>query len=313
MQNDLVIFSGNASKDLAFSISNELGLPLGDAHVGRFSDGEIRVKINENVRGRDVYIVQSTHAPVNDHLMELLIMCDALKRASVKSITAVVPYFGYARQDRKAEPRVPITAKMVADLMQTVGVSRVLTMDLHAGQIQGYFDIPVDNLYAMPILVENLRKKQIQDLIVVSPDAGGMERARGFAKMLNAGLAMIDKRRTGPNVSEVMNVIGDVRGKNLVIVDDIIDTAGTICKAVEALKSNGACDVYGLCTHAVLSGPAISRITETPFKEVIVTDTIALPQGNAGCEKIQTVSVSKLFAEAISRVYHGQSISSLFG
>ncbi|MBB5020928.1 ribose-phosphate diphosphokinase [Desulfurispira natronophila] len=313
MQDDLVIFSGNSCRDLAQSIANELGLPLGDAFVGQFSDGEIRVKINENVRGRDVYIVQSTNAPVNDNLMELFVMCDALKRASVRSITAVVPYFGYARQDRKAEPRVPITAKMVADLMQTVGVNRLLTMDLHAGQIQGYFDIPVDNLYAMPILVDNFRKKQVDELIIVSPDAGGMERARGFAKMLNAGLAMIDKRRTGPNVNEVMNVIGDVEGKNLVIVDDIIDTAGTICKAVEALKEHGAKDVYGLCTHPVLSGPALSRIENTPFKELIVTNSIALPSGKAECDKIQVVCVAKLFAEAINRVYHGKSISSLFG
>ncbi|WP_027388926.1 ribose-phosphate diphosphokinase [Chrysiogenes arsenatis] len=312
MKNDIVVISGNASRELAGMICTELGMPLGDAFVGRFSDGETRVKINENVRGRDVFVVQSTCSPVNEHLMELLIMCDALKRASANSITAVIPYFGYARQDRKAEPRVPITAKMVADLLQTVGVTRLLTMDLHAGQIQGYFNIPVDNLYAMPILVDHIRKKQLDNLVVVSPDAGGMERARAFAKALDAGLAMIDKRRTAPNVAEVMNVIGDVEGKNLAIVDDIIDTAGTICHAVHALKERGANDIYGVCTHPVFSGPAIERINQTPFKEVLTTDTISLKGGNGGCDKVRVVTVAKLIATAINRINHSKSISSLF-
>lgn len=310
MNNEIVVFSGNSNKPLAQDICQKIGIPLGDAFVGTFSDGEIRVKINENVRGRDVFVVQSTNAPQNDHLMELLVMADALKRASVNSITAVIPYFGYARQDRKAEPRVPITAKLIADLLQTAGVDRVLTMDLHAGQIQGYFDIPVDNLYAMPILVDSIKEKGLDDLVVVSPDAGGMERARGFARALDASLAMIDKRRSAPNVAEVMNIIGEVENRNLVIVDDIIDTAGTICKAVKALKAKGANDILGVCTHPVFSGPAIANLCDAPFTEILATDTIM--RSEKPLEKLTTVSVAELFATAIVRIYKGSSISSLF-
>ena len=308
------IFTGNSNEPLAQEICSHLSVKLGDAKVRTFSDGEVMVEIGENVRGRDVYVIQSTSAPANNHLMELLIMVDALKRSSAARINAVVPYFGYARQDRKVAPRAPITAKLVADLMSAAGVDRVLTMDLHAGQIQGFFDIPVDHLYAAPVMLDEIRKivPNTADLEVVSPDAGGTERARAFGKRLNAGLAIIDKRRSGPNVSEVMHIIGDVKGKTCVIIDDMIDTAGTLCAAAKALQGEGAGEVFACATHGVLSGPALERIEGSPLQNVIVCNTIPLKDKLEKCSKLSGASVSQLLSEAIRRIHNDESVSSLF-
>jgi len=309
---ELLIFSGRANIPLAKEICKYLHIPLGKSHIYDFSDGEIGVRITENVRGSDVFVVQPTCDPVNKNLMELLIMIDALKRSSAERITAVLPYYGYARQDRKVEPRVPITSKLVADLVTAAGTSRVLTMDLHAGQIQGFFNLPVDHLYAAPMLIEYIRKKKIKDLVIVSPDAGGVERARAFAKKLNTTLAIIDKRRDKPGVAKVMNIIGDIRGKRAMIVDDIIDTAGTLIEGTNALLENGAKEVYACCTHPVLSGPAIDRISNSPLKEVTVSNTIPLNDHQKSCNKIKVLSVSKLLGEAIKRIHSATSVSSLF-
>jgi ribose-phosphate pyrophosphokinase len=299
---------------MAADIARYLNISLGAATVGRFSDGEVTVEINQNVRARDVFVVQSTCAPTNDNLMELLIMVDALKRASAERISAVIPYFGYARQDRRPRSsRVPITAKVVANMLQTVGVARVLTMDLHADQIQGFFDIPVDNIFASPVLLGDLRQKNYDDLIVVSPDIGGVVRARALAKQLNCDLAIIDKRRPRANVSEVMHVIGEINGRNCVIMDDMIDTAGTLVKAAEVLKERGAKKVYAYCTHPIFSGPAVERITNgDALDEVVVTDTIPLSQAAAACTKIRQLSVAPLIAETILRIARGDSVMRLF-
>ena len=311
---DFMVFTGNANPTLAAEIATHLGIEVGAAHVGRFSDGEVTVEINQNVRARDVFVVQSTCAPTNESLMELLIMVDALKRASAERISAVIPYFGYARQDRRPRSsRVPISAKLVADLMQTAGVARVLTMDLHADQIQGFFDIPVDNIYASPVLLGDLRTKNYDDLIVVSPDVGGVVRARALAKQLGCDLAIIDKRRPKANVSEVMNVIGDIEGRNCVIMDDMIDTAGTLVKAAEVLKARGAKKVYAYCTHPIFSGPAIERIAKgEALDEVVVTNTIPLSEAGRACKKIRQLTVAPLIAETIQRIASGESVMSLF-
>lgn len=308
------VFTGNANIAMATEITKHLGTTLGSADVGRFSDGEVTVEIKENVRTRDVFVVQPTCAPTNDNLMELLVMVDALKRASAESICAVIPYFGYARQDRRVRStRVAITAKVVANMLQAAGVSRVLTMDLHADQIQGFFDIPVDNIYASPVLLGDLRQKNYDDLIVVSPDVGGVVRARALAKQLGCDLAIIDKRRPKANVSEVMHVIGDIEGRNCVIMDDMIDTAGTLVKAAEVLKQRGAKKVYAYCTHPIFSGPAIQRISEgDALDEVVVTNTIPLNANAQACSKIRQLSVAPLFAETIQRISSGDSVSSLF-
>jgi len=307
------IFSGNSSRVLAGDICRKLGISPGEANVSTFSDGETRVEIDENVRGMDVFIVQSTSTPVNDNLMELLIMVDALKRASADRITPVMPYYGYARQDRKASPRAPITAKLVADLLTAAGANRVMSVDLHAGQIQGFFNIPVDNLYATPILLEYVKRNyDIAKLIIVSPDTGGVVRARAFAKRLGATLAIVDKRRDAPNESQVMNVIGDVKDKRALILDDMIDTAGTVVQAADAIKNEGAIDVSVCCTHPVLSGPAIDRIKSSIIKEVIVTDTISLHEKAKSCKKIKILSIAGVLSEAIKRIYYNESISSLF-
>jgi len=306
------IFAGNSNQPLARDICQHLNVSMGNAKVRTFSDGEILVEIGENVRGRDVYVIQSTSSPANHNLMELLVMVDAMKRASAARINAVVPYFGYARQDRKVAPRAPITAKLVADMMSVAGIDRLLTMDLHAGQIQGFFDIPVDHLYAAPVMLDEIRQQNFTDLIFVSPDAGGTERARAFAKRLRAGLAIIDKRRSGPNVAEVMHIIGDVKGKNCVIIDDMIDTAGTLCAAASALQEQGAADVYACATHGVLSGPALQRIAESPLKRVYITDTISTQEKLAQCDTLSRLSVSHLLAEAIRRTHNAESVSSLF-
>jgi ribose-phosphate pyrophosphokinase len=309
----LRIFSGNSNTELARKICEKLEVSLGNASVSEFSDGETRIEIKENVRGMDVFVVQSTCSPVNTSIMELLIMIDALKRASADRITAVIPYYGYGRQDRKAEPRTPITAKLVADLLTTAGASRMLSVDLHAGQIQGFFNIPVDNLYAIPVLLDYLGKSYTgNDLIVVSPDTGGVVRARAFAKRLGAHLAIVDKRRESPNKSEVMNVIGNVDGKMAIILDDMIDTAGTMVQAARAIKEGGAIDVIACCTHPVLSGPAMERISGSVLKEVIVTDTIPLRNEAVACDKIKVLSISGLLSEAMKRIYYNESVSSLF-
>jgi ribose-phosphate pyrophosphokinase len=306
------IFTGNATPDLAENISKNLGVPLGKANVSIFSDGETRVEINENVRGMDVFIIQSTCPPVNVTLMELLIMIDAMKRASAYRITAVIPYYGYARQDRKVAPRAPITAKLVADLIATAGANRVLSMDLHAGQIQGFFNIPVDNLFATPVLLDHIREDYRTNTVIVSPDTGGVVRARAFATRLGANLAIIDKRREGPNEAQVMNIIGNVAGKKVVVLDDLIDTAGTVVQAAKALKEAGALDVAVCCTHPVLSGPAIERLESSDIKEIIVTDTIPLHDGAKACERVKVLSVAGLLSEAVRRIYYDDSVSSLF-
>jgi ribose-phosphate pyrophosphokinase len=311
---DFMVFTGNANPAMAAEIAQHLGIEVGAASVGRFSDGEVTVEINQNVRARDVFVVQSTCAPTNESVMELLIMVDALKRASAERISAVIPYFGYARQDRRPRSsRVPISAKMVADLLQTVGVARVLTMDLHADQIQGFFNIPVDNIYASPVLLGDLRQKNYDDLIVVSPDVGGVVRARALAKQLGCDLAIIDKRRPKANVSEVMNVIGEIEGRNCVIMDDMIDTAGTLVKAAEVLKERGAKKVYAYCTHPVFSGPAVERISKgNALDEVVVTNTIPLSEAARACKKIRQLTVAPLIAETIQRIANGESVMSLF-
>ncbi len=311
---DWVILSGLANRPLAQSICEKLGKPLAHAEVRRFSDGEVFVEIGENVRGRDVYVIQSTCRPANDTLMELLIMIDALKRASAKEVTAVVPYYGYARQDRKVAPRTPISAKLVADLLTAAGATRVVSMDLHAGQIQGFFNIPFDNLYASPVILEYVKKHLTTQAtpVIVSPDAGGVERARSFAKRLNATVAVIDKRRVGPNVAKAMNIIGDVAGKSAIILDDMIDTAGTLTEAVDAVLGHGAVEVFAAATHGILSGPAIQRIQNSKIERVIVTDTIPLSDEAAACPKIVQLSVADLLAEAIYRIHNYDSVSSLF-
>jgi ribose-phosphate pyrophosphokinase len=308
-----VLFTGNANRALAQEMGASLGVELGRAAVERFSDSEVKVEIHQNVRARDVFVVQSTCSPANDNLMELLIMVDALKRASARRITAVIPYFGYARQDRRPRStRVPISAKVVANLLETVGVERVLTMDLHADQIQGFFDIPVDNIYASPVLLSDLKGKNYKDLVVVSPDVGGVVRARAMAKQLGCDLAIIDKRRPTAGVAEVMHVIGEIEGRNCVIMDDMIDTAGTLVKAAEVLKERGAKRVYAYCTHAVFSGPAIERILKSELDEVVITNTIPLNDGGKACAKIRQLSVAFLFAETIRRITDGESVTSLF-
>ncbi|MEK6742278.1 MAG: ribose-phosphate pyrophosphokinase [Nitrospirota bacterium] len=306
------IFTGNANPGLASEICERMNIPLAKADVTRFSDGEINVQILDNVRGSDVFVVQPTAAPVNRNLMELLIMIDALKRASASRITAVLPYYGYSRQDRKVQPRVPITAKLVADLITTAGANRVLTIDLHAGQIQGFFNIPVDNLFAASVLLDYLRTKQFKDLTLVSPDAGGVERTRAFAKRLNASLAIIDKRREKANVAQVMHIIGDVKGHDCLLLDDMVDTAGTLTEGVAALKNAGAGTVMAACSHAVLSGPAIQRINDSALDEIIVTNTIALDSKRKECRKLTVLSVAPLLSEAMNRIHEETSLSSLF-
>jgi ribose-phosphate pyrophosphokinase len=308
----LSIFTGNSNRPIAEEICKYVEIPLGRSEVTHFSDGEIYVEINENVRGVNCFVVQSTCTPVNQALMELLIMIDALKRASAGSIVAVIPYFGYARQDRKVKPRTPITAKLVADLISAAGADRVVAMDLHAGQIQGFFNIPFDHLYGMPVFIEEFRHMALSDVVVVSPDAGGVERARAYSKRIGATMAIIDKRRSSPNVSEVMNVVGDVKGKTAIIVDDIIDTAGTLCNAAKAVMEAGATSVRACASHGVFSGEAIDRIEASPLTKVIVTNTIPLPGDGKASSKIKVLSVGRLLGEAVKRIHHGDSISSLF-
>ncbi len=311
---NLIIFSGNATPELATKVCSNLHIPLGKADVGKFSDGEIAVEINENVRGSDVFIIQSTCAPTNDSLMELIVMADALRRASAGRITAVIPYFGYSRQDRRVRSaRVPITAKVVADMITTVGIDRVLTVDLHADQIQGFFDIPVDNVYGSPILLDDIQKQSYEDLMVVSPDVGGVVRARAVAKQLNdCDLAIIDKRRPKANVSQVMHIIGEVEGRSCILVDDMVDTAGTLCKAAEALKDHGATKVVAYCTHAVLSGAAIDNITKSKLDELVVTDTIPLSATARTCGRIRQLTLAPMLAECVRRISNEESLSAMF-
>jgi len=311
LDSSLKLFALNSNMKLAEEIAQVIGVQLGKCSVSRFSDGEIQINIEESIRGGDVFVIQSTSAPVNEHLMELLIMIDALKRASAKTISIVMPYYGYARQDRKARSREPITAKLVANLLETAGASRVITLDLHAPQIQGFFDIPIDHLMGVPILADYFKNKNLQDIVIVSPDHGGVTRARRLADRLKAPIAIIDKRRPKPNVAEVMNIVGQVEGKTAILIDDIIDTAGTITLAENALVENGAADVYACCTHPVLSGPAIERIQNSKIKELVVTNSIALPEEKK-IDKIVELSVAPLIAEAIIRIYEKQSISALF-
>lgn len=310
----LLLFSGSSNRALAERIGQSLGIKLGNLDLRRFSDGEIFAEVKENVRGANVYIVQSTCAPVNDNVMEILIIADALKRASVGMITAVIPYYGYARQDRKVAPRTPITAKMVADLYTAVGIDRVVSLDLHSGQIQGFFDIPFDNLFARPVLLDYVQENLVPrgNVVIVSPDAGGMERARAYAKKIDAPVAMIDKRRSGPNVAKAMNLVGEVEGALALIVDDMIDTAGTLTEAAEALLKHGAKEVHACACHAVLSGPAVQRIRASSIKQVIVTDTIPLRGEALECEKFVVRSVAELLGEAIRRIHYHDSVSSLF-
>lgn len=309
--NDLAVFSGSSNKPLAESICGHLNIPVGKILLKKFSDGEISIKIDENVRGRDVFVIQSISNPANDHLMELILILDALRRASARRVTCVIPYYGYGRQDRKVEPRVPISARVVADLLQSMSPDRILTMDLHADQIQGFFHIPVDHLYYSPVLVEYIKNKNIENLVIVSPDSGGAERARFLGKRVQASLAIIDKRRQRANESEVMNVIGDIENKNCIILDDMIDTAGTISKAGVALLEKGAKSVMCCATHAVLSGSAVDRLNEVPFSEIILSDTILIPETKK-INKLTQLSVGKLFANAIGRIHNEESISSLF-
>jgi ribose-phosphate pyrophosphokinase len=307
------IFSGTSNVPLAEAVCRYLKVPLGKSELRRFSDGEVFAEISESVRGSNVFVIQSTCPPTNEHIMELLIITDALKRASARAITAVIPYYGYARQDRKVQPRAPISAKLVADLVTTAGISRVVTVDLHAGQIQGFFNIPVDHIYATPVFIEYIREKfNKDDMVIVSPDAGGMERARSYAKILDAGLAMTDKRRPNPNEAEIMNVIGDVSGKDVILVDDLVDTAGTAIQAGKALLREGAKSATLCCTHGVLSGSAIERITKSDIVEVIITDTIPPSLQAVACGKVKVISIANLLGEAIKRIATGESISSLF-
>ena len=306
------IFAGNSNPELAREICAYLGTELGDAKVGRFSDGEIRVEINESVRGADVYVIQSTCAPVNDNLMELLIMLDALKRASAGSISAVVPYFGYGRQDRKAAPRAPISARLVTDLISAAGANRIITMELHAGQIQGFFNGPVDHLYCSPVMLDYVQTLNLHNAVIVSPDAGGVERARAYGKRINAGLAIIDKRRAAPNVAEIMHIVGDVRDCDVILVDDMVDTAGTLCQGARALVEHGARRVFAISTHAVLSGPAITRLNESAIEQLIVSNTIPLSPAGRACPRLKVLSAANLFGEAIKRIHDLDSVSSLF-
>ncbi len=308
----LSIFTGNSNPELSKKICEYLEIPLGNSLVERFSDGEVRIEINDNVRMKDVFIIQSTCLPVNDNLVELLLMIDAFKRASATRITAVIPYYGYARQDKKVAPRVPISAKLVADLLETAGAERIITMDLHTGQIQGFFNIPVDNLFAAPKIIEYFRGRFNDDLVIISPDAGGVERARAFAKRLNAQLAIVDKRRDAPNVAHAMAVIGDVSGKTAVILDDMVDTAGTLTEAALAIMEKGAKEVHACCVHPVLSGPALERICKSELKSVVVTDTIPLNSKAMECGMVEVISVAELIGEAIIRSHKGDSVISLF-
>lgn len=310
--NVLKIFAGNSNTDLAREVGRRLDVPLGKAEIGRFSDGEINVEIGENVRSNDVFVIQSTCSPTNENLMELLVMIDALRRASADHITAVIPYYGYARQDRKVKPRTPISAKLVADLIATAGATRVLSIDMHAGQIQGFFNVPFDHLYAMPVLLDHMRQHYDNSAVIVSPDAGGVERARAYSKRLNASLGMIDKRRPKANVAQVMHVIGEVEGRDVIILDDMIDTAGTLAAAAGAIKERGANKIYAYATHPVFSGPAVTRIAESAIDKVIVTNTIPLSERAKACDKIHAVSIAPLIGEAIRRIHHGDSVSSLF-
>jgi ribose-phosphate pyrophosphokinase len=309
---DFIIFAGNSNPDLADKICNYLNVSLGGAKVKTFSDGEIQIEIDENVRLKDVFIIQSTCSPVNDNLVELLLMIDACNRSSAKRITAVIPYYGYARQDKKVAPRVPISAKLVADLLTVAGTKRVITMDLHAGQIQGYFNIPVDNLFAAPVIIEYIKDNLMENLVIVSPDAGGVERARAFAKRLDADLAIIDKRRSAPNQAQAMAVVGDVQDKVAIILDDMVDTAGTLTEAADALKNAGAREVHASCAHPVLSGPAIERINASCLKSLVVTDTIPLNAHMKRCKKLKVLTISELVGEAIIRSHTGDSVTSLF-
>lgn len=314
MKNEnLMVFTGNANKDLAKKVASNLGLKLGEATVGSFSDGETMLELLENVRGKDVFILQSTSFPTNDNLMEIMVMVDALRRSSAARITAAIPYLGYSRQDRRPRSaRVAITAKVVANMLTGVGVDRLLTMDLHSDQIQGFFEIPVDNIYATPVLLEDLKKQSYEDAVIVSPDVGGVVRARAMAKILGSDLAIIDKRRPKPNVSEVMNIIGDVNGRTCIIVDDIVDTANTLCEAALALKKKGAEKVVAYATHPIFSGKAIESIQSSELDEIVITDTITLEKNALGCEKIRQLSVAKILAETIKRISHEDSVSSLF-
>jgi ribose-phosphate pyrophosphokinase len=309
---NIKILSGNSNIPLAEKICKGLDIPLGRAHVKKFSDGEIQVEIEENVRGMDVFLMQSTCTPVNTYMMELLIMIDAIKRASAERITAVLPYYGYARQDRKVAPRVPITAKLIADLITVAGANRLLTIDLHAGQIQGFFNIPVDHLYAAPVMMDYIKQQYINDLVIVSPDAGGVERARAFGKRLGASLAIIDKRRSQPNESTVMNIIGEIKGRTALLLDDMVDTAGTLTQAADALIQAGAKKVAACCTHAVLSGHALEKINQSALEEMVVSDTIPLKPEAQACKKIVVLSVATLLGEAIKRIHNNDSVSSLF-
>jgi len=310
--NEFIIFSGNSNPELSIKICEYIGVPLGGEKVKRFSDGEILIEIDENVRKKDVFIIQSTCAPVNENLVELLLMIDAMKRASATRITAVIPYYGYARQDKKVAPRVPISAKLVADMLTVAGATRVITLDLHAGQIQGFFDIPVDNLFAAAVLIDHMKDNFGDDIVIVSPDAGGVERARAFAKRLNAQLAIIDKRRDAPNQAKAMAVIGDVTDKTVVILDDMVDTAGTLTEAAGAIMAKGAKEIHACCAHAVLSGPAIPRIEASALKTLIVTDTIPLNSAGQACDKVKVLSIAELVGEAIIRSHMGDSVTSLF-
>jgi len=309
---NFIIFSGNSNPVLSKKICDYLNVPLGGDKVKRFSDGEIQIEIDENVRAKEVFVIQSTCPPVNENLVELLLMIDAFKRSSAAKITAVIPYYGYARQDKKVAPRVPISAKLVADLLTVAGADRVITMDLHAGQIQGFFDIPVDNLFAAPVIIDYIRANFNKDLVIVSPDAGGVERARAYAKRLNAGLAVIDKRRDAPNLAKAMFLVGDVVGKDVVIIDDMVDTSGTLTEAAEAIMRNGANEVHASCVHPVLSGPAIERIEKSILKTVVVTDTIPLKNNARACDKIKVLSIAMLVGEGIIRSFRGDSVTSLF-
>ncbi|HUV51126.1 MAG TPA: ribose-phosphate pyrophosphokinase [Anaerolineae bacterium] len=309
---DFALFTGNSNPALARKICDYLNVPLGGAKVSRFSDGEIQIEVDENVRSKDVFLIQSTCSPVNDNLVEMLLMIDAFKRSSAKRITAVIPYYGYARQDKKVAPRVPISAKLVADLLTVAGTNRIITMDLHAVQIQGFFNIPVDNLFAAPVILDYIKANFKNNLVIVSPDAGGAERARAFAKRLHADLAVIDKRREAPNKARAMAVIGDVAKKTAIILDDMVDTSGTLTEAADAIAENGANEIHACCSHAVLSGPAIDRIMKSALKSLIVTDTIPLNDKAKACNKIKVLSISQLFGEAIIRSYKGDSVNSLF-
>ena len=312
MRRDLKVFTGSAHPALGEAIALHIGVPLGRAHLARFSDGEVWFQIHDNVRGADVFVVQPTCSPVNENLMEMLVMLDAFKRSSASRLTAVLPYYGYGRQDRKDKPRVPISAKLVADLLQTAGSDRILTMDLHAAQIQGFFDIPVDHLFAAAVIIEHVQQLKLSDLVVVSPDAGGVERARAYAKRLDASLAIVDKRRDQPNVAEVHHVIGDVSGRTALIVDDMVDTAGTLAKVAEAVQQAGARELLASCSHAVLSGPAMERIEASPISKLIVTDSIPLSEDKKRCKKIVQLSIAELMAKAIRNIHEEASVTSLF-